>query len=346
MSFSLLPTNLSYKNRVAASVLVVGFLLIEFGSIYRSLYTHTAQVSEAEIFEVLPGSSLSAVANELEEKDYIVNAFTFKLLARLRGVEGSIRVGEYELSPSLTASDLLDKIVSGDSVQYRVTLVEGWTFQQALEEIWNREKISLELKDKNPLEISRLLGIDQETPEGMLFPDTYFYTKGESDLDLLLRANRRLNEVLKQSWESRLGALPFESSYEALILASIVEKESANNSERGHVAGVFVRMLETGMRLQSDPTVIYGMGDRYQGNIARTDLQEQTDYNTYRISGLPPSPIALAGLESINATLNPLESDYLYFVSRGDGSHQFSSNLEQHNQAVQEFQRQAENVVQ
>ncbi|MBT6058395.1 MAG: endolytic transglycosylase MltG, partial [Gammaproteobacteria bacterium] len=231
-------------------------------------------------------------------------------------------------------------------VQYRVTLVEGWTFQQALEEIWNREKISLELKDKNPLEISRLLGIDQETPEGMLFPDTYFYTKGESDLDLLLRANRRLNEVLNQSWESRLGALPFESSYEALILASIVEKESANNSERGHVAGVFVRRLETGMRLQSDPTVIYGMGDRYQGNIARTDLQEQTDYNTYRISGLPPSPIALAGLESINATLNPLESDYLYFVSRGDGSHQFSSNLEQHNQAVQEFQRQAENVVQ
>ncbi len=343
MRFSLIPTSSLSRNILIASLLAALVLLIAAGFVYRSLYSEPAAVADGEIFEILPGSSLSTVAGELQQKGYIDSAFTFKLLARLRGVEGAIRVGEYDISSVPNAAELLERLVSGDTIQYRVTLVEGWTFQKALDEIWALEKISTELKDKNLQDISRLLGFSQDNPEGMLFPDTYFFTKGESDLDLLKRAAARLQEVLDENWQSRLGALPFESPYEALILASIVEKESSINSERAHVSGVFVRRLESGMRLQSDPTVIYGMGDRYEGNITRTDLREETDYNTYRISGLPPTPIALAGLESIRATLNPLDSDYLYFVSRGDGSHQFSSTLEQHNQAVQEFQLQSNN---
>jgi UPF0755 protein len=341
MSFLPFPLNISVRKLIAAVIVLLVILLLTITFLYRSVFSQSASINEPVIFEIMPGSSLSAVADDLQQLEYIESAFTFKLLARWRGVQGAIRAGEYEISVGQSAAELLDKIVSGETIQYRVTLVEGWTFKQALEAIWSTENISTQLKDKSPQEISRLMNLDRENPEGLLFPDTYFFTKGETDLDLLARANRRLEQVLNNSWESRLGALPFESPYEALILASIVEKESAVNSERGHVSGVFVRRLESGMRLQSDPTVIYGMGDRYQGNITRSDLQEETDYNTYRISALPPTPIALAGLDSINATLNPLSSDYLYFVSRGDGSHQFSSNLEQHNQAVREFQLQS-----
>ncbi len=308
---------------------------------YRALFAEIAlpSIDSAPVkIEVVAGSSLSRVAKELGELGYLSSPTVFKIWARLQGVENSIQTGEYEIQSGITPVQLLDKIVRGESVQYRITLVEGWTFQQALDAIFSAENIHGTLTSSSLAEIALRMNLDAENPEGLLYPDTYFYTKGTSDIELLLRANERLDTILTEAWESRLGALPYANPYEALIMASIIEKESASNSERGLIAAVFVTRLDQGMRLQSDPTTIYGMGDRYDGNIRRADLSEETPYNTYRIAGLPPTPIALSGEESINAALNPSASDYLYFVAKGDGSHQFSRTLEEHNAAVREYQ--------
>ena len=322
---------------IAALTIFIAAALIGYRTLFSEIRLLPADSAPVKI-EVVAGSSLSRVAMELSKAGYLSSPTLFKLWARLQGVENRIQTGEYELSAGITPAQLLDKIVRGDSVQYRITLVEGWTFQQALEALWNAENIRSSLNNSSPTEIAQRMNLDYENPEGLLYPDTYFYTKGTLDIELLLRANERLDTVLSQAWESRLGALPYANSYEALTMASIIEKESASNSERALIAGVFVARLNLGMRLQSDPTTIYGMGDRYAGNIRRADLLEQTPYNTYRIDGMPPTPIALSGKESIVAALNPSASDYLYFVARVDGSHQFSRTLEEHNAAVREHQ--------
>ena len=322
---------------IAALTIFIAAALIGYRTLFSEIRLLSADSAPVKI-EVVAGSSLSRVAMELSKAGYLSSPTLFKLWARLQGAENRIQTGEYELSAGITPAQLLDKIVRGDSVQYRITLVEGWTFQQALEALWNAENIRSSLNNSSPTEIAQRMNLDYENPEGLLYPDTYFYTKGTLDIELLLRANERLDTVLSQAWESRLGALPYANSYEALTMASIIEKESASNSERALIAGVFVARLNLGMRLQSDPTTIYGMGDRYVGNIRRADLLEQTPYNTYRIDGMPPTPIALSGKESIVAALNPSASDYLYFVARVDGSHQFSRTLEEHNAAVREHQ--------
>ena len=322
---------------IAALTIFIAAVLIGYRTLFSEIRLLSADSTPVKI-EVVAGSSLSRVAMELSKAGYLSSPTLFKLWARLQGAENRIQTGEYELSAGITPAQLLDKIVRGDSVQYRITLVEGWTFQQALEALWSAENIRSSLNNSSPTEIAQRMNLDYENPEGLLYPDTYFYTKGTLDIELLLRANERLDTVLSQAWESRLGALPYANSYEALTMASIIEKESASNSERALIAGVFVARLDLGMRLQSDPTTIYGMGDRYVGNIRRADLLEQTPYNTYRIDGMPPTPIALSGKESIVAALNPSASDYLYFVARVDGSHQFSRTLEEHNAAVREHQ--------
>lgn len=300
---------------------------------YRLLNSPLPQL-EINSIVVNQGSSLTQVSRELKSKGLFDYPILFNLLARMRNLESSIQSGEYELDQGITASQLLDKMVTGDTVQYRVTLVEGWTFQQALEAIHGSEHIERQLVNVTDQDIANIADLPFSHPEGSLFPDTYFYQAGSSDVDIVKRASAKLQQVLEEAWDKKLGALPYEDSYQALIMASIIEKESAASSERGHISGVFVRRLELGMRLQSDPTVIYGLGDAYDGDIKRADLRSTTPYNTYRIDGLPPTPIALAGLESIHASLNPEESDYLYFVAQGDGSHYFSSNLEEHNAAV------------
>ena len=322
---------------IASLTIFIAAVLIGYRTLFSEIKLLSADSTPVKI-EVVAGSSLSRVAMELSKAGYLSSPTLFKLWARLQGAENRIQTGEYELSAGITPAQLLDKIVRGDSVQYRITLVEGWTFQQALEALWSAENIRSSLNNSSPTEIAQRMNLDYENPEGLLYPDTYFYTKGTLDIELLLRANERLDTVLSQAWESRLGALPYANSYEALTMASIIEKESASNSERALIAGVFVARLDLGMRLQSDPTTIYGMGDRYVGNIRRADLLEQTPYNTYRIDGMPPTPIALSGKESIVAALNPSASDYLYFVARVDGSHQFSRTLEEHNAAVREHQ--------
>lgn len=293
-----------------------------------------ASVQPPIIFEVSSGSSLSQVSHNLHSSGIFSYPRLLILLARIKGVENSIKVGEYELENGLSAAQIIDKMVAGETLQYRVTLVEGWTFKEALDAIQRSNKIVSVLQGFSPAEILEQISPSFENTEGILFPDTYFYTAGSTDLELVTRASTRLKDILQSEWEKRLGALPYETPYEALIMASIIEKESAASSERGHISGVFIRRLELGMRLQSDPTVIYGMGDAYDGDIRKTDLQEVTPYNTYRVNGLPPTPIALAGFDSIHASLNPEPSEYLYFVAQSDGSHYFSSSLQEHNQAV------------
>lgn len=341
MTYSILPSRPLFRRilLLALSAALLAGLTLFY--VTRYWQTPIPELTEPVLFEVASGSSFARVSRNLEIAGYIEHPLLFRLLARWRGVESAIKTGEHELPPGLSPSLLLNLLVQGNIKQYRVTLVEGWTFRQALDAIWSSEKIVRTLPEYDPVQISSLIGLDIANPEGMLFPDTYFYPSGTSDLQLLQRAHSRLNEVLSAAWEQRLGALPYASAYESLILASIIEKESAYGAERGHIAGVFVRRLERGMRLQSDPTVIYGLGDEFDGNLTRAHLQQATPYNTYRIAALPPTPIALAGLGSITASLHPLEAEYLYFVAKGNGEHYFSSTLEEHNAAVRSYQNAA-----
>ncbi|MEX0618848.1 MAG: endolytic transglycosylase MltG [Pseudohongiellaceae bacterium] len=327
---------------MAAVVLLIVLLVLGGSLSWRYLNT-PLNVTEPVLFDVAAGSSLNRISSQLGGAGYLDYPRLFGLWARLRGAQSLIHTGEYELLPETTPVTLLHKMLTGDVKQYAITLVEGWTLRQALNVIGAQDTIDRRLQDHSPRAVADALAIPHENPEGLFYPDTYFYTRGTSDIALLQRAHQRLNGVLESAWENRLGALPYDTPYEALIMASIIERESSLAAERGHIAGVFVRRLETGMRLQSDPTVIYGMADRFDGDIRRNDLQEPTAYNTYRINGLPPTPIALAGRDSILAALNPLPSDYLYFVSTGDGSHYFSSSLEEHNDAVRRYQLQQGN---
>jgi UPF0755 protein len=340
MKYFPIPTNLFARQLliVCLPIIIIGVLGIAALTDY--LNTPLSNVQSPVRFEIVSGSSLSRVSQDLSDAGYISYPQIFNLWAKFQGMEKAIKTGEYELTPNLNRRQLLDKFVQGDTLQYKLTLVEGWSFAQALNAIWGGEKIVVSLESTPLPEVARLLGFTMDNPEGLLFPDTYFYTAGTTDLELLQRANVRLSTILNNRWENRLGALPFKDSYQALIMASIIEKESSVGSERGVIAGVFVRRLEYGMRLQSDPTVIYGMGNDYNGNIQRQDLLAETAYNTYRIDGLPPTPIALAGLDSIIAALNPLTGDYLYFVATGDGGHYFSTTLAEHNDAVRRFQTQ------
>lgn len=327
-------TSLQFRLLASVTLIALASCLLAIWLSFKVLHSPLNAIQSRTIFEVEPGSSFSQVSRDLDSSGLFSYPRLLILLARIKGVENSIKVGEYELEDGLTAAELIDKMVAGETLQYRVTLVEGWTFRQALDAIQNSNKIVSVLEGLSGTEILERMPLSYENTEGSLFPDTYFYTAGSTDLDIVRRASARLKNILQSEWEKKLGALPYETPYQALIMASIIEKESAASSERGHISGVFIRRLELGMRLQSDPTVIYGMGDAYNGDIRRADLQEVTPYNTYRVNGLPPTPIALAGFDSIHASLNPESSEYLYFVAQSDGSHYFSNSLEEHNQAV------------
>ena len=295
--------------------------------------------STGELFTVNRGDSVSAVSSKLTDQGMLPHSGIMKIYTKLLGVEKFIQEGEYLLTPSITLSELVNKLVTGDRHQYKITLVEGWSLDQVMEELRSLSTIDHQIENYDSGQIAKLLGLNVDSAEGMLFPDTYFFTRNTSDVEILNRAHLKLNEVLDGAWETRAVGLPFKTSYEALILASIIEKESSLNTERSVIASVFLQRINLGMRLQSDPTVIYGMGRRYEGNLTRENLSEVTAYNTYRIDGLPPTPISLAGKSSIEASLNPSDSTFLYFVSRGDGTHFFSETLSEHNNAVNLYQR-------
>ncbi|MEX2130212.1 MAG: endolytic transglycosylase MltG [Pseudohongiellaceae bacterium] len=320
----------------AATLLLAGMLLINF---WWEKLNAPLLIGTNLSFEVPDGMAFNALAEKLEYEGLLPGSTGLRIWAKLKGLETRVRAGQYELIPGLTPLTLMDKLVRGDVQQYRIRLIEGWTLKQVLEEIQNSERISVTLSAVSYPELAHSLGLEMSNPEGMFFPDTYQYTANTTDLEILKRANLRMLDVMEQTWMQRLGALPFETPYSALILASIVEKETAASSERPQIAGVFIRRLENGMRLQSDPTVIYGIGEVFDGNLRREDLQnEENLYNTYRHNGLPPTPIALVGRASLEAVLQPEPGDHLYFVSRGDGTHYFSSTLEEHNLAVRRYQ--------
>ena len=320
-------------------VLAASFL---FGGLWldyrRFLQTPMPTGDASAVLEVQPGAGLRQVAAELKARGVLKHPYYLLALAYQRGDQSRIKAGEFELTPGMRPGDLLDQLISGKTIQYPITLVEGWTFRQAVEAIAADPRFGGDLAGKTDAELMSALGLPGEHPEGWIFPDTYSFPRRTTGMDVLRRAHERMQQILAQEWDGREEGLPLETPYQALILASIIEKETAVPAERPAIAGVFVRRLQKGMRLQTDPTVIYGMGDRYDGNIRRADLQEATPYNTYVIDGLPPTPIALAGREAIRAALHPAPGDSLYFVARGDGSHAFSANLEDHNAAVRKYQ--------
>lgn len=320
---------------LSAVLLIAGSLLV----LQQYLDSPLKLPDEPVVVDLEPGRSLQHIANQLSAEGYLEWPRALVLWARWHGSDRRIRSGEYALTAELTPRTLIDLLISGRVVQYPITFVEGWTVRQALEALWQHDNIDLMLTEQSDEQIHAALETSLPALEGSLFPDTYFYTKGTSDLAILRRANRRLEQVLEQEWQQRAAGLPYESSWEALVMASIIERESGYQAEKQDIAGVFVRRLQSGMRLQSDPTVIYGMGSRYDGIIYRSDLDTTTAYNTYRINGLPPTPIAISGRDSIHASLHPKDGTALYFVSRGDGSHQFSDTLAEHNAAVRRYLR-------
>lgn len=294
-------------------------------------------LSEPVVIEISSGSNMTQVARLLAAEADLAQPRLFSRWARIEGFDTGLRAGEFELRPGMSPRSALMHLMHGPMVQYPVTFIDGTTTRQALAALWASQKVAVELDGLSDEEILTALGNPFPHLEGILYPDTYFYTAGTSDVAILRRAVSRLQTVLEEEWEQRAPDLPYTDPYEALVMSSIIEKESGLNSEREQIAGVFVRRLLSGMRLQSDPTVIYGMGESYAGNIRRVDLDATTPYNTYRINGLPPTPIALSGRSAIRASLHPSDGDYMYFVARGDGGHQFSTTLEEHNAAVRQY---------
>jgi len=295
-------------------------------------------LTEPVDFDWPRGAYLRDVAQQLEQQKIIDNAQYLVWLARFESLDRNIKAGEYQISGELTPRTLLQHFVKGQVKQYALTVIEGWTFQQLMSALREHPKIKQTLQDTTGLAVMATIDRPGEHPEGQFLPDTYHFPRGTSDVSFLRRANVALHRVLNEAWQNRRLDLPYKTPYEVLIMASIVEKETAISAERPQIAGVFVRRLQKNMRLQTDPTVIYGMGDRYQGNLRRKDLRRDTPYNTYVRKGLTPTPIALPSRHAIQAALNPAEGDTLYFVAKGNGFHYFSKTLGEHNQAVKTYQ--------
>lgn len=288
---------------------------------------------------VVPGTNLRSLSAMLEREGVVGNAQVFWLLGRILGKAGTLKVGVYTLDRPLTPLELYAMIQRGEVSQAMVQFIEGWNWREVRAALAVQPMLKNESASMSDTEILQAIGAGEDHIEGLLFPDTYFYAPHTSDLSVLRRAYRRQHEKLMAAWETRATGLPYRTPYEALIMASIVEKETGMAFERPRIAGVFLNRLRLGMRLQTDPTVIYGLGERFDGNLRKIDLQRDTPYNTYTRAGLPPTPIAMPSEAAIQAALNPAKTDALYFVARGDGTHVFSSTLEAHNRAVNRYQR-------
>ena len=320
---------------LVASILVVGVLVFQ---LLRFQYSSVHLSGEQDTFLIKSGSNIKIIAQDLTARKYIEDPWLFILLAKLKGVETRVRAGEYHVEAGQTPDQLLDTFTRGSAIQYSLTVIEGWSFRQMLEALAQDPIIENTLQGKSDAEIMTLLGYPDQHPEGLFFPDTYRFPKGTSDVDFLRRAYQVMKGHLQREWGKRAQNLPLNNSYEALILASIIEKETGVGFERPLISGVFIQRLQKKMRLQTDPTVIYGLGDEFDGNIRFRDLKKDTPYNTYLHAGLTPTPIALPGLDAIRAALNPADTRALYFVSKGDGTHHFSETLEEHNAAVKRYQ--------
>lgn len=295
-----------------------------------------AELHEPVTFEVTPGASLAAVARDLEGRGLMERPGAWIRLARRTNSATRIQAGEYRLSPGTSPAALLAQLVAGDVVLHSLTLFEGWTFRQGLAAIQAHPQVKVELRNLRDEQLMARLGIPDGRPEGQFFPDTYRFPRGTSDRELLRQAYARMQSELQAAWQRRAADLPLDSPFEALILASIVEKETGAADERPLIAGVFINRLRKGMRLQTDPSVIYGVGEKFDGNLRRRDLLNDTPYNTYTRAGLPPTPIALPGRAALEAAVRPAATEALYFVATGlgDGRHFFATSLVAHNANV------------
>jgi UPF0755 protein len=325
-------------------VLLVG-VVVQVWQFKHFLSAPISQHSAVLEFEIVAGSSATKVAYQLHEKGYLSSPKWFLWYLNYQDKPGQIKAGEVKIYPYWTVEQLIEQLLKGTVIQYPATIIAGQTIQQTLQAIQTLPKITKELDLSQPKEVLKRLSIDlnhyEKYPyaaiEGWFLPETYYYKAGDSDVDIALRAHKAMRDVLDQAWSKRQPELPIKTPYEALILASIVEKETGVPNERAEIAGVFVNRMHKKMRLQTDPTVIYGIGQQYDGNIRKVDLQASTPYNTYRIDGLPPTPIALPSREAIEAVMQPATTINLFFVAKGGGEHHFSPNLDEHNNAVNRY---------
>lgn len=325
----------------AAAILALAVLAAAF-SMWRIQHFMSSPVNvsgDGQTFEISPGSSFTAVARQLVTEGYIEDALWYRLYARWSGAAGAIQAGEYRIKPGATPRTLLEQFTSGAVQLYSFTIVEGWNHRDLLAALQANEALETTLTDEDWPVLLAGLGSDVTHPEGLFLPETYHFPRGTSDRKVLEQAYTMMQEVLAEEWQARGSETPVATPYEALVLASIVEKETARADERARIAGVFARRLEQRMRLQTDPTVIYGIGPAFDGNLTRKHLQTDTPYNTYTRAGLPPTPIAMPGQAAINAVLHPAQGKELYFVATGlgDGSHKFSATKDEHDAAVAEY---------
>lgn len=295
--------------------------------------------SDPADFSIKPGSSLKSATRQIVESGVELNAWQFSLLGRLLGKAGDIKAGSYEVSAGITPLALLNKLSAGEVSHTEVAFIEGWTFRQVRAALDADPDIKHDSAALSDAELMTRLGAAGRSPEGLFFPDTYVFGKGTSDLDILKRAYQAMQQQLEAAWLQRAPDLPYRSPYDALIMASVIEKETGQSTDRALIGGVFVNRLRIGMPLQTDPSVIYGLGEKFDGRLRKRDLLADTPHNTYTRAGLPPTPIAMPGLAALHAALNPEKTDALYFVARGDGSSEFSRTLGEHERAVSKYQR-------
>ncbi|WP_227814477.1 endolytic transglycosylase MltG [Nitrogeniibacter aestuarii] len=328
------------KIRFLIVLLIVPILLVAGAALWAINKADSGLEVNQGVTEVTvpKGASMRDVAQLVADAGVDIDPRFFYWMARLSGQAHQIKAGSYEVRSGISPRGLLDKLVSGDVILRSVALIEGWTFRQVRQALQQNEDLTHEIAELTDAEILKRIGAEESHPEGLFFPDTYSFHRGDSEIDVLKRAYEQMQTHLAEQWAGRDTSLPLKSPYEALILASIVEKETGQAEDRPMIASVFINRLRVGMLLQTDPTVIYGIGERFDGNLRRNDLTRDTPYNTYTRNGLPPTPIAMPGLASLRAALNPPESKYYYFVARGDGSSEFSRSLAEHNRAVRKFQ--------
>jgi len=313
----------------------LGWLWMDFSGFMDS----RANIPEVGIdLTVVEGATITSISQKLYEAGIIRSVFYPRVAAKLYPELTKLKQGEYFIEPNMSPRDIFKKIISGKVKIYQIRFIEGWTLNDFLAELGNNNRLRQDLSNFCNRQISAKLMIDHTNPEGWFYPDTYNFEKGASDLQILTSSHNKMKEILAKYWHERDLDLPYDNPYQVLTMASIIEKETGLSGERDRIAGVFVRRLNKNMRLQTDPTVIYGMGSAYDGNIRKRDLLKDTPYNTYRRKGLPPTPIAMPSEASIRAAVHPAEGTELYFVARGDGSHQFSTTLKQHNKAVRQYQ--------
>lgn len=295
---------------------------------------------ENEFFEVKKGANFKQITNQLVTSNVLPDALRFKILAKLTNRTESIKSGHYFLENNISPNELLTLLVKGEGILYPITFIEGTTFEDNFKKIKNNNLLKQEVSYSSDDDLRKILGIHYKDLEGLFFPDTYYFYKGTPDIEILKQSYNLMMQKLNKAWKDKTPGLPYKNKYEALIVASIIEKELGNRDEASLIAGVFVNRLRIGMPLQSDPTVIYGMKDNFKGNLSRKDLMIDTIYNTYTRNGLPPSPICLPGFDTIEAALNPAETNAFYFVAKGDNkTHHFSKTLKEHNEAVRKYQK-------